>query len=126
MKHWFAVVAVIGLTLTGCASYEQYGAERTAKLREIYPSGMAKAEVQARWGQTQPDSSASRPGSGWDAHPNSYLARKLGDMEAKTGKRIESVDRYWGPDGLMSLCYCWYFYDSGGKLVDVEWQYKSD
>jgi len=60
---------------------------------------------------------------------NAYLARKLSALEASTGKRIESVDRYWGPDGFMSLCYCWYFYDASGKLIDlidVEWEFKSD
>lgn len=87
---------------------------------------MSKEDVQARWGGTKPDFSASRPGSGWTAYPNEYIARKLGDRESATGKRIESVDRYWGPDGFLSLCYCWYFYDSGGRIVDVEWQYKSD
>jgi hypothetical protein len=45
-----------------------------------------------------------------------------------TEKQVASLERYWGPDGLMGLglCYCWYFYDEDGKVVDVEWQYKSD
>ena len=87
---------------------------------------MSREEVQARWGQIKPDFSASCPTNGWDSHPNQYISKKLKDVEASNGKKVESVDRYWGPDGWMSLCYGWYFYDSDGKLVDVEWQYKSD
>ena len=92
----------------------------------MYPPGMPKEEVQSKWGQTKPDFSASRPDKGWEAYSGQYIAKKLQAREASTGKNIASVDRYWGPSGLMSLCYCWYFYDSAGKIVDVEWQYKSD
>jgi hypothetical protein len=92
----------------------------------MYPPGMSREEVQSKWGQIKPDFSALRPGDGWHAYPNTYIAKKLQDEEATTGKSIASVDRYWGADGLMSLCYCWYFYDSVARLVDVEWQYKSD
>ena len=87
---------------------------------------MSKDEVQAKWGKTRPDFSATRPNTGWPAHPNNYIAKKLDGMETNTGKQIEFVDRYWGPDGFQSLAYCWYFYDSTRRLVDVEWQYKSD
>jgi hypothetical protein len=68
----------------------------------------------------------SRPSEGWDAHTNRYIAKQLQNMEASTGKKIETVDRYWGPDGFLSLCYCWYYYDSANKIVDVEWEFKSD
>ena len=87
---------------------------------------MLREEVQAKWGKTKPDFSASRPPNGWQAYQNQYIAKKMNDVEASAGKEVDSVDRYWGPDGWMSLCYCWYFYDSDGKIVDVEWQYKSD
>jgi len=90
-------ILIIGLC--GCVSVEYHAAKRTARLREIYPPGMSKEDVQLRWGRTKPDFSLSRPSGGWAAHPNDYLARKLEQMEVSTGKRIETVDRYWGPDG---------------------------
>ena len=110
----------------GCESHQDYVAARTAALRKMYPQGTAREEVQAKWGAINPDFSTSRPVAGWDAHQNRFIAEKLKDLEASSGKRIEFVDRYWGSDSSMSLCYCWYFYDSGNKIVDVEWQYKSD
>ena len=92
----------------------------------MYPPEMSREEVQSKWGQIKPDFSALRPDQGWRAYPNDYISKKLLDEETTTGKSIASVERYWGPDGWMSLCYCWYFYDSTGRIVDVEWQYKSD
>lgn len=87
---------------------------------------MSKEEVQSKWGHIKPDFSAVRPDGGWQTYTNEYIAKRLQDEETVTGKSITFVDRYWGPDGLFSLCYCWYFYDSAAKIVDVEWQYKSD
>jgi hypothetical protein len=126
MKTYLTLVIILGLTLVGCTSCQQQAADRTARLRKMYPPGMSKEDVQAKWDQSKPDWSATRPSKGWESHQNAYLAKKLSGLEASSGKRIESVDRYWGPDGSMSLCFCWYFYDAGGKIMDVEWQYKSD
>lgn len=116
----------MGVALLGCKSLDQRTAERTARLREMYPPGTTRAEVQAKWGATQPDFCASRPSAGWQAHTNKYVARELMAKEAATGKRIETEVRYWGPDGFLSLCYCFYYFDADGKLVDVQWEYKSD
>jgi len=91
----------------------------------MYPPGMSRAEIQAKWGG-KPDFSALRPPTGWKSYSNSYLGKKLATLETKSGRRIDSVDRYWGPDGLWSLAYVWYYFDSDSKLIDVEWQYKSD
>lgn len=126
MKAHLVCIVVFALALIGCKSYQQHATDRTAKLREIYPAGMSKNDVQAKWDPIKPDFSASHPLEGWNAYTNTYIAKKLSDLESRTGKTIESVDRYWGSDGLMSLCYCWYYYDSAGRIVDVEWQYKSD
>src|SRR5215475_10626862 len=101
-------ILLIGLSLGGCLSVEQHAAKRTAQLREIYPPGMSKEDVQLKWGETKPDFSVSRPSAGWPTLSNHYIAGKLEQMELSTGKRIETVDRYWGPDGLFSLAYCWY------------------
>lgn len=120
---------VLSLALAGCSfhgSVQREASARTDQLRADYPPGMSKQEVQSRWGQIKPDFSASRPNRGWAGHPSRHLAEKLESMEARSGKRIDSVNRYWGPYTSMSLCYCWYFYDSSEKIVDVEWQYKSD
>ena len=125
MKSYLALL-LLGFAMVGCASHQNYSADRTQKLREMYPPGMSRTAVQARWGQTQPDFSASRPSSGWETYPNAYIAKKLAGLETGTGKKIESLARYWGPDGLSSLCYCWYYYDSDSRIVDVEWEYKSD
>ena len=125
MKRLSVFLLIVGLIVAACASYQEYAAERTARLRQMYPPGMSKEDVQAKWGDTRQDFSSSRPSQGWAAYPNDYIANKLGDRETVTGKRIEFVDRYWGPDGFLPLCYCWYFYDSSGRIVDVEWQYKS-
>jgi len=126
MKPILILALFFWLAITGCVSPQEHAAERTARLREMYPRGMSSEQVQAKWGKIRPDFSASRPATGWDAHSNQYIARKLNGVETSTGMQVQSVDRYWGPDAWMSLCYCWYFYDSDGKIVDVEWQYKSD
>jgi hypothetical protein len=126
MKSILTLLLISSLATVGCASYQEHAAKRTARLREVYPPGTPKAEVQSRWGQMKPDFSATRPDQGWDACANRFIAKKLQNEEASTGKSIASVDRYWGPDGLWSLCYCWFYYDSADKIVDVEWQYKSD
>jgi hypothetical protein len=125
MRSVFTLLLIGGMAI-GCISYPEHVARRTARLRDLYPPGTSREEVKSKWAQTKPDFSASRPEGGWAAYTNNYIAKKLQDEETKTGKSIASVDRYWGPDGLMSLCYCWYYYDSADKILDVEWQYKSD
>src|SRR5262245_33147302 len=118
---------LVALTLCGCTSLEDYTAQRTARLREMYPPGMSREEVQAKWGpQAKPDLSVTRPSGGWVTDTNSRFGSYMQKKEASVGKRIESVERYWGPDGLYSLAYCWYYYDENAKVVDVAWQYKSD
>jgi hypothetical protein len=92
----------------------------------MYPPGMSKQAVQTRWRQSKPDFSASRPTDGWDAYPNKYLAKALIAVETKTGKKIASVERFWGADGWMSLARCYYYYDANDCLIDVEWEYMSD
>jgi hypothetical protein len=119
----------LGLMLEGCAtsqSSEDWAAERTAKLRIIYPPGMSKEEIDAKFGKSKPDFSAARPHGGWSAYSNPYIIKKIQAVETSTGKTVQLVERYWGPDGLLSLCYCWFFYDAGNKVIDVEWQYMSD
>src|SRR5947209_2965065 len=105
------LLVFVVVLLFGCKSPEQNAAERTARLREMYPAGTSKEAIQAKWAQTKPDISASRPSSGWNAYPNKHLGKFLSSLEAKTGQKIESMERYWGPDGLFSLARCYYYYD---------------
>ncbi len=126
MRGILKSILPVFLIATGCASVQDHAAKRTDLLRQVYPAGTSRQAVQAKWGKIKPDFSASRPANGWQAYQNQYIATKMKDVEASAGKQVDSVDRNWGPDGSVSLCYCWYFYDSGGKVVDVEWQYKSD
>jgi hypothetical protein len=111
----------------GCkdVSSGKYAAERTAKLRELYSPGTSKEAIHAKWAG-KPDFVASRPAGGWSAYPNKYLAAALNTVETNTGKQVASVERFWGPDGFLSLARCWYYYDSDDRLVDVEWEYMSD
>ena len=127
MKLLSMLVFAVAL-LSGCKSVSspQYAAERTAKLREMYPPGTSKQAVQAKWQQTKPDFTASRPSNGWEAWPNKNLAQVLIALETKTGQKIETVERYWGPDGFLSLARVWYYYDSNDRIIDVEWEYMSD
>jgi hypothetical protein len=127
MKQLSMLVFAVAF-LGGCKSVssEQYVAQRTARLRQMYPAGTSKQSVQAKWGRIKPDFSASRPSNGWDAYPNPFIAKALIAIETTSGKKIESVQRYWGPDGLFSLAHCWYYYDSDGRIVDVAWEYMSD
>jgi hypothetical protein len=121
-----SICLALSSILSACASYQEHAARRTARLREIYPQGTSRKQVQAKWGQINPDFSASRPPNGWEVYQSPFVRTKLANVERNTGKRVDLVERYWGPDGLWSLCYCWYFYDSEDRIVDVEWQYKSD
>ena len=125
LNRFLMFVVTLGL-LAGCQSYEQHAADRTAQLRLLYPRGTPKQAVHDKWSGHQPDFSASRPTDGWNAYPNKYLAEALTTVETKTGKKIESVERFWGPDGFLSLARCWYYYDADDRIVDVEWEYMSD
>ena len=116
MKTYLIVVIILGLALVGCTSYQQHAADRTAGLRKIYPPGMSKGDFQAKWDQRKPDWSATRPSEGWESHQNAYLAKKLSALEASTGKRIESVDRYWGRTGLCRSAIAGIFMMPTGSL----------
>lgn len=122
-----AGVAALLLLLGACASLETHALQRSAELRLLYPPGAtARADVQSRFGPITPNLSATRPGAGWaDARPRVVGLRAL-ESERRTGKSPSRVERYLAPDGLFSLCYCWFYYDDGDRVVDVEWQYASD
>ncbi len=106
---------------------EERAARRTEGLRLIYPAGTtSREEVHDKWGGVEPGIAAVRPVGGWQAYSNAYVAEKVSKIEVRTEKGVHRVERFWGPDGLFSLCYCWFYYDARDFVVDVEWQYMSD
>ena len=82
--------------------------------------------MQERWEGIEPSLSIARPEAGWQVDSSELVPWKALSAEMRTGKAVELVERYWGPDGFLSLCYCWFYYDAEDRLVDVEWQYCSD
>ena len=124
-KLVFFVLVVIAFT--GCTSPEHYARERSDQLLEIYPPGKTtRADVQKKWENTLPDFSVVRPADGWSSLPDKYIAERILFVEKKSQKTVSRCERYRGPDGLFSLCYCWFYYDAEDKLIDAEWQYMSD
>lgn len=130
-------LALAVLVLAGCSSSKYDPVYRRQKLLEIYPLGTTtRADVVARWSGKKPDFSIERPAGGWSAlAPLSINGRQanvafLIDQalvaEKRSGVLVHRLERFWGADGMFSLCYCWFYYDLNEKLVDVEWQYMSD
>lgn len=131
----FLVLAIP--TLAGCFSSKYDPAYRHQKLLELYPLGTTtRADVAAKWGKKKPDFSIERPAAGWlslapfsvdgrQANIVFFVERAL-NVEKRVGVSVYRMERFWGTDGLSSLCYCWFYYGQDDKLIDVEWQYKSD
>jgi hypothetical protein len=55
-----------------------------------------------------------------------FAGEHVAAIEKKLGRPIASFERYYGSDGLLGLCHCWFYFDDVGRLVDAEWQYASD
>jgi hypothetical protein len=110
-----------------CKSTEEIGLEKREQLLKVYTINVTtREEVAGRWSPLKPDISRNRPDSGWETAKEPFIANRLSSVERKTGKTVESVDRYFGSDGLLSLCRCWFFFDDSGRLIDLEWNYASD
>jgi hypothetical protein len=122
-----AVLSLFLAVASGCKSYEEIAAERHDRLVQIYPLGTTTREdVAKKWGATKPELAFDRPAAGWLALPRHDIAVHPDTVEKKTQREIASFERYFGVDGFLSLCRCWFYYDREGKLVEVEWQYVSD
>jgi len=115
------------LLLGGCGgSLADHARARSAELAAQVPPGKTtRADVQARFGPTPPPISMTRPPDGW-ARILSRVASKAVASERRTGRTPARVERYLTPDGLFSLCYCWFYYDADDRVIDVEWEYASD
>jgi hypothetical protein len=124
--HTIVLLAFCSL-LIGCMSPEQIKAERRQRLLEMYPPGKTTREdVQKRWDMHRPDLSVVRPAAGWSECKTGWIRAFVENSERRTGKSVYRFDRYWGPDGVLSLCWCWFCFDENDRLVDAEWQYHSD
>src|SRR5437867_2786498 len=107
---------------SGCVSYERHAEARRQRLLSLYPPGIStRADVQARWGRINPEISELRPAGGWAECRLPFVRERCATSERRTGKQVERCDLYWGPDGLVSLCYCWFYYDQSDRLLDVDW-----
>ena len=133
MKHKFkpligmwSVILMAGM-LSGCGSTQEYAIQRSQRLLALYPVGVTtRSAVSARWGGDSGMKTAQRPSGGWNKHPTEEVARRCLASESRTGRRVQSYECRFGPDGLFSLCYCWFYYDRQDRLVDAEWQWSSD
>jgi len=133
MRHAFritlALIMLAAATLVGgCTSSADYDPTvRRERLLALYPPGQtSRADVQARWRPIEPEFSALRPENGWEALGRPRVCEHVAASEARTGKRVQSLECYVGPDGLFGLCYCWFYYDEGDQVLDAEWQYHTD
>lgn len=117
---------ISALLLTSCYHYNN-AEMRRRQLLEMYPVGKTTREdIQARFGDRNPELRATRPAAGWEAYPNPWVRSYTTKAEQRIHRKIPEVDRYFGADGLFSLCYCWFYFDSKHRLIDAEWQWSSD
>jgi len=120
------IVLVLLLPCIACVSASTYAAQRREKLLALYPPGTtSRADVQARF-STQPEFSELRPDSGWSNDRIALIVSMVEQSERRTGKSPYRVERYLAPDGWLSLCRCWFYYDESDRLVDADWVYVKD
>ena len=107
-------------------SFDDHAEMRRQRLLEMYPPRVTtKKDVRAKW-NVAPQVEASRPAGGWDSHSEGWVRSYGSKAEKRIGRRIPKLERYYGSDGMFSLCYCWFYYDSSDRLLDAEWQWSSD
>jgi hypothetical protein len=111
----------------GCYSADYDPQVRRQRLLEIYPPQQASREdVQQHWQPTNPEFTALWPPGGWADLDRPRVRQHIAASEQRTGRPVQRVDCYVGPDGMFGLCYCWFYYDEHDKVVDAEWQYHTD
>lgn len=125
----YASLLAISMLVVSCYSQRDYDAHnemRRQRLLQMYPvRKTTRQDVAKRWNST-PEKSATRPKAGWKTHPDTLVAEFTENAEKRIGKKIAKVERYFGADGMFSLCYCWFYYDASDRLLDAEWQWSSD
>ncbi len=87
------ILAIALLLITACTGSPQYAARRREGLLSVYPPGtLTRADVRSRFHGKAPTDSTTRPAEGWIT--SSPIGERSLDSERRTGKRVESVDRY--------------------------------
>lgn len=125
--HVTILLSGLLLALCSCATYEEIAAKRRERLLESYPPQITTREmVAARWAPIMPELSYTKPREGWVSQEPRYAGEHVRAREKVLKQSIASFERYYGPDGLLGLCRCWFYYDAAGRLIDAEWQYASD
>jgi hypothetical protein len=123
------VVVVASIMISSCysqKSFDDHAEKRRQTLLEMYPPRVTtKKDVRAKW-SVPPQVEASRPAGGWDSHSEGWVRSYGSNAEKRIGRPIPKLERYYGADGMFSLCYCWFYYDSRDRLLDAEWQWSSD
>jgi len=129
----FAVLLAIGVACAGCSSPAMYDPKiRRDRLLAVYPPGQTtRADVQRKWAPVNPEFSVARAPDGWATLDKPRVRERIAASELRTGKPVQLVDCYVGPDSRSSfdfsgLCYCWFYYDAEERVVDAEWQYHTD
>ena len=129
----FAILLGIPVVFVGCSSAAMYDPKvRRDQLLLIYPPGQTtRADVQKRWAPITPEFTVACPADGWAALDKPRVRERIAASEQRTGKPVQLVDCYVGPDSrssfdFLGLCYCWFYYDAADGVVDVEWQYHTD
>ncbi|WP_367871243.1 hypothetical protein [Luteolibacter sp. Populi] len=84
-----------------------------------------RKDIATRFGRA-PEVARTRPAKGWEAEQDWWIRSYATKAEQRIHRKIPKLERYFGTDGLFSLCYCWFYYDSRGRLIDAEWQWSSD
>lgn len=122
-------VIALSIVLSSCfseKSIDDHVEMRRQRLLEMYPARVTtKKDVRSKW-SVPPQVEASRPEGGWGSHTDEWVRSYGSKAEKRIGRAIPKIERYFGADGMFSLCYCWFYYDSRDRLLDAEWQWSSD
>jgi hypothetical protein len=125
----FVMIIAASILISSCysqKSFDDYAEKRRQTLLNMYPPrATTKKDVRAKW-SVPPQVEASRPEGGWGSHPEWWIREYGSKAEKRIGRNIPKLERYFGADGIFSLCYCWFYYDSRDRLLDAEWQWSSD
>jgi hypothetical protein len=123
------LVIVASIVISSCYSqktFDDHAEMRRQRLLEMYPPRVTtKKDIRAKW-NTLPQVEASRPTGGWNSHSEGWVRSYGSKAEKRIGRPIAKLERYYGADGMLSLCYCWFYYDSKNRLLDAEWQWSSN
>lgn len=120
MKRSFLVIP---LFVVACAA-SLTDAERHQRIVTTFPLQTTTRDDVTRRVATHADFSRERPSTGWSA--DDAVGQRCLAQERRNVARVHRVDRYLLPEGIFSLGYYWFYFDSDDHLIDAEWQYASD